>query len=138
MAERDENLRDRSLSDLVARLPADVRALVRAELALVRAELVAGVRRLALAGALAATGAVLGLLALGAVIAAAVLGLATVWPAWLAALVVALMLAAIAGSLLLAGVAIGRRAVAPASTEALASIREDVEWVKTRARSGTT
>ncbi|HEY3766596.1 MAG TPA: phage holin family protein [Gaiellales bacterium] len=138
MAEPGENQRDRSLSDLLGRLPTEVRALVRAELALARAELLAGVRRVALAAALAAAGAVLGLLALGALVAAAVLGLATVWPAWLAALVVALALVAIAGSLLLAGVAIGRRAVAPASAETLASIREDVEWVKTRARSGTT
>jgi uncharacterized membrane protein YqjE len=139
MAETNpDDLRDRPIGDLVERLSANVRELVRAELALARAELAAAARRLAVAAGLAVTAAVLGLLALGALTATAVIALANVWPAWLAALVVALVLAALAGILLVAGIAIGRRAAPPVPTDTIESIKEDVEWVKTRARSGMT
>jgi uncharacterized membrane protein YqjE len=136
--ERTEDRRDRPLGDLVEQLSADVRELVRAELALARAELSARARGLAVAGGLAAGGAVLGLLALGTFVATAVIALANVWPAWLAALVVALVLGALAGILLAVGMRIGRRAAPPTPTETIESIKEDVEWVKTRARSGMT
>ena len=112
--------------------------LVRAELALARAELVAAVRRLAVAAGLAVAAAVLGLLALGTLTATAVIALANVWPAWLAALVVALVLLALAGILLLVGIKLVRRAAPPVPADTIESIKEDVEWVKTRARSGMT
>lgn len=136
--EHHDNLRDRSLSDLVEQLSADVRELVRAELALAKAELAERARRFAVAGGLAAAGAVLGLLALGTFTATAVIALANVWPAWLAALVVAVVLAAVAGILLAVGTKVGRRAVPPVPAETVESIKEDVEWVKTRTRSGMT
>ena len=136
--EHHDNLRDRPLSDLVEQLSADVRALVRAELALAKAELSERARRFAVAGGLAAAGAVLGLLALGTFTATAVIALANVWPAWLAALVVAVVLAAVAGILLAVGTKVGRRAVPPVPAETVESIKEDVEWVKTRTRSGMT
>lgn len=136
--ERTDDRRERPLGDLVEQLSADARELVRAELALAKAELLDGVRRLAVAAGLAVTGAVLGLLALGTLIATAVIALANVWPAWLAALVVALVVGALAGILLLAGIRIGRRAAPPTPAATIESIKEDVEWVKTRARSGMT
>ena len=139
MAETNTNdLRDRPIGDLVERLSGDVRELVRAELALARAELVAAVRRLAVAAGLAVAAAVLGLLALGTLTATAVIALANVWPAWLAALVVALVLLALAGILLLVGIKLVRRAAPPVPADTIESIKEDVEWVKTRARSGMT
>jgi uncharacterized membrane protein YqjE len=134
----EDDLHSRPLGDLVERLSADVRELVRAELALAKAELVGGARRLAVAAALAVTGAVLGLLALGTLTATAAIALANVWPAWLAALVVGLALGAVAGIMLLIGIVVGRRAVPPKPAETMESIKEDVEWVKTRARSGMT
>lgn len=131
-----DDMRDRSLGDIVERLSQNLQALVRAELALARAELVQSARHLSLAGALVTSAVVCGLAAFGALVAAAILGLATAIPAWLAALVVALLLAAGAATLLALGLRIGRRALPPVPTETLESIKEDVAWVKTRARSG--
>jgi hypothetical protein len=136
-AARDD-MRDRSLGDLVERLSQDVQALVRAELALARAELIHSARQLSLAGALVTSAVVCGLAAIGALVAAAILGLATAIPAWVAALVVALVLAAGTATALAVGLRIGRRTLPPLPTETLESIKEDVAWVKTRARSGAT
>jgi uncharacterized membrane protein YqjE len=135
--ERDD-LHSRPLGELVEQLSADVRELVRAELALAKAELLGSVRRMAVAAGLAAVAAVVGLLALGTLAATAVIALANVWPAWLAALVAALVLAALAGIMMISCLKIGRRAVPPKPVETIESLKEDVEWVKTRARSGTT
>ena len=134
----DRDLHERSLGDLVEQLSADVRELVRAELALAKAELLGSVRRVVVAAALAATAALLGLLTLGAFTATAVIALATVWPAWLAALVVALVLGALAAIMLAVGIRVARRAAPPTPAATIESIKEDVEWVKTRARSGMT
>lgn len=135
---REDDRRDRPLGDLVEQLSADVRELVRAELALAKSELVGNARRLAVAAAIAGAGALLGLLALGTFTATAVIALANVWPTWLAALVVALVLGALANMLALVGIRVGRRAAPPTPAATIESIKEDVEWVKTRARSGMT
>jgi uncharacterized membrane protein YqjE len=134
----EDDLHNRPLGDLVEQLSADVRELVRAELALAKAELLGNVRRLAVAAGLAAAGAVFGLLALGTLTATAVIALANVWPTWLAALVVALVLPVLAMIMLLTAVRVGKRAAPPTPAETIESIKEDVEWVKTRARSGMT
>lgn len=138
MAEsHQDDPRERSLGDLVEQLSADARELVRAELALAKSELLGSVRRLAVAAALAITAAVFGLLALGTLVATAVIALANVWPTWLAALVVALAIGALAAIMLAVGLRVGRRAAPPTPTATIESVKEDVEWVKTRAHSGT-
>lgn len=76
------------------------------------------------------------LAAFAALMAAVILGLATAMPAWLAALVLALVLAAGAATVLVVGLRIGRRTLPPVPTETVESIKEDVAWVKSRARSG--
>jgi protein-S-isoprenylcysteine O-methyltransferase Ste14 len=131
----ENGTQDRSLRELAAQLPHDVADLVRAEIALMRGELTAAAGRMAAGAALLVVAAGLGLFALGALVAAAILGLAVVWPSWLAALAVGAVLAVLAGALLAAGAFSIRRALrAPVvSTE---SIREDVEWLRTRTRSG--
>jgi Putative Actinobacterial Holin-X, holin superfamily III len=128
---------DRSLRELAAQLPHDVANLVRAELALMRAELVDAGKRAAAGAGLLAAGLLLGLLALGALTAAAILALATVWPAWLAALVVGLGTGAAAGLfVLLGGLSLRRALRTPAVS--VESIRDDLEWLRTRTRSGST
>ncbi len=133
-----DDIRDRSVGDLVERLSLNVQELVRAEVALARAELVASARRLSLASGLGALALVCGLAAVGALVATAILALATAIPAWLAALVVALVLAVGAAIALAFGLRIGRRSLPPVPSETLESIKEDVAWVKTRARSSAT
>jgi hypothetical protein len=128
----------RSIRELIDQLSEDVRALVRAEVSVIRAELEEKVRRLAVGAALVAVAGVLGLVALGAATATAIIVLANVLATWLAALIVTAAFAFVAGIVLLIGVKILRRGVPPAPTESVDSIKEDVSWVKARARSGAT
>ena len=138
MGAATENVRDRSLPELVERLSQDVRELVRAEVALARAEIVDSARRLSVAAGLVTAAAVCAIAVFAVLVAAAILGLATAIPAWLAALIVALVLAVVSAAALAVGIRVGRRALPPVPAETLESIKEDVEWVKTRARSGAT
>jgi len=80
--------------------------------------------------------AVLGALALGALTACAILALATAVAAWLAALIVGVVYAVIAGVLALSGKKQVARAIPPVPEEAVETTKEDVEWVKQRAKSG--
>jgi len=128
----------RSIRELIDQLSEDVRALVRAEVSVIRAELEEKVRRLAVGAALVAVAGVLGLVALGAATATAIIALANVLATWLAALIVTAVFAFVAGIVLLAGVKFLRRGVPPAPKESVDSIKEDVSWVKARARSGAT
>jgi hypothetical protein len=135
----DEHHRDRrSIRELVDQLSNDVRGLVRAEVNVIRAELEEKMRRLAVGGGLIAAAGVLGLVVLGAATATAIIALANVLATWLAALIVTVVLAIVAGILLMVGLKIVRRAVPPAPKESVDSIKEDVSWVKARARSGAT
>jgi TRAP-type C4-dicarboxylate transport system permease small subunit len=129
---------DRSLRELVDQLSADARRLVRAEIDVVRAELAKKMRRVAAGAALVGFAAVCVLLALGAATATAILALDTVMAAWLAALIVTAALLVVAAIAILAGLRILRRGMPPAPTESVESIKEDVSWVKARARSGAT
>jgi uncharacterized membrane protein YqjE len=139
MTTTEETHQDRrSIRELIDQLSEDVRGLVRAEVSVIRAELEEKVRRLAVGAALVAVAGVLGLVALGAATATAIIALANVLATWLAALIVTAVFAFVAGIVLLAGVKMLRRGVPPAPKESVDSIKEDVSWVKARARSGAT
>jgi len=105
---------------------------------LARAELEEKARRLAAGGALVGAAAVLGLVALGALTATAIIALSNVVSTWLAALIVTVVVGVLAGILLLVGIKLLRRGVPPAPTESVDQMKEDVSWVKARARSGAT
>jgi len=126
------------MRELIDQLSADARGLVRAEVSLARAELEEKARRLAAGGALVGAAAVLGLVALGALTATAIIALSNVVSTWLAALIVTVVVGVLAGILLLVGIRLLRRGVPPAPTESVDQMKEDVSWVKARARSGAT
>src|SRR5215471_18049461 len=128
----------RSMRELIDQLAADARGLVRAEVSLARAELEEKARRLAMGTALVASAGVLGLVALGALTATAIIALSNVVSTWLAALIVTVVAGLLAGILLLVGVKLLRRGVPPTPTESVDHMKEDVSWVKARARSGAT
>jgi tetrahydromethanopterin S-methyltransferase subunit C len=79
---------------------------------------------------------VFGFYALGALTAAAILGLATAVASWLAALIVTAVLAALAGILALQGKTKVQQATPPVPEQATESVKEDVQWAKTRAQAG--
>ena len=79
---------------------------------------------------------VVGLYAAGALTACLVLALATAVTGWLAALIVAVVYGAVAGGLALMGKAKVKQAVPPVPEQATESVKEDVQWTKTRAQQG--
>jgi hypothetical protein len=132
------DLRDRNIPELLQELSQQTATLARQEIELAKAELTEKGKR-AGAGAGLLTGAgVVGLLALGALTTAIVAALATAMPTWLAALIVAVVYAAIAGVLALIGKSRVQEAGPPAPEQTVETVKEDVQWVKTRARSGRT
>jgi len=133
-----EEHNQRSMRELIDQLSADARGLVRAEVSLARAELEEKARRLAAGSALVGAAAVLGLVSLGALTATAIIALSNVVSTWLAALIVTVVVGVLAGILLLVGIRLLRRGVPPAPTESVDQMKEDVSWVKARARSGAT
>ena len=128
---------DRSLADLTKELLRNVSELVRRELDLAKAELAEKGRALGLGIGLAAVGAVLLLGMLGTLIATAILALATAMDAWLAALIVAIALAVVGAIVLYTGVRALRRGAPPVPGETVDSVKEDIAWVKTRAKSAS-
>ena len=76
----------------------------------------------------------IGVLALGALTAAAIVGLAEAVDAWLAALIVAAAYAALTGVLALVGRSRVQTGTPPVPEATVDSVKEDVEWVKTKAK----
>jgi hypothetical protein len=119
-----------SIADLVKQVSADAQRLVRAEIALARAELSGKARTAATGAGMFGLAGALGWFALGTLVAAAVLGLSLVWPAWLAALAVAGALLLVAGVLVLTGRATLRRISPWAPVRTRASVKADIEAVR--------
>jgi hypothetical protein len=128
--------RDASASDLVKQLSDQTSRLVRQELELLKAELsIKGKQAGAGAGLFGGAG-VFGLFAFGALTAAAIAALATAMATWLAALIVAVVWAAIAGVAALTGKRKVEQALPPVPQDSVESVKEDVQWTKTRAQQG--
>jgi tetrahydromethanopterin S-methyltransferase subunit C len=121
---------------LTKRVSEAISQLLRKEAELAKVEVADKARVMAMGAGLVVGAAVVGLAALGAITAAAILALATTIAAWLAALIVGLVLVAMAGVLVLVGVKRLRRATPPVPVETVDSVKEDIEWVKTSAKSG--
>ncbi|HTT31471.1 MAG TPA: phage holin family protein [Solirubrobacteraceae bacterium] len=127
---------DVSVGELVKQLSEQTSRLAHQEVELAKAELVVQGKAVETGlGMFGGAGAV-GFYALGALVAAAVLGLATAVSAWLSALVIALLLGAVASLLALQGKSKMREARPPAAEEITASLKEDVQWAKSRAQAG--
>lgn len=133
LPERD----DRSVSELTKELLRDVSELVRREVDLAKVELADKVRRLGMGIGLAIVGAVLLLVALGALTATAIIALATTLSTWLAALIVTIVVGMIGTIVLIVGMRVLRRGAPPVPEQTVESVKEDIAWVKTRAKSGS-
>lgn len=128
---------DRSVAELTKELLRDVSELVRRELDLAKAELTEKVQQLGTGIGLAAVGAVLLLVALGALTATAIIALATTLATWLAALIVTVVVAVAGAIVLRVGIRVLRRGAPPVPDQAVESVKEDIAWVKTRAKSAS-
>jgi membrane protein len=123
-------------ADLVRQLSEQTSTLVRQEVELAKAELALKGKRAGLGIGMFSGAGLLALYGIGALVAAAVLALTTAVAAWLAALIVAAVLGSLAGMLALRGRAEVTQATPPVPEAAAESVKEDVQWVKTRARAG--
>jgi MFS family permease len=127
---------DASMAELVKQLSEQTSRLARQEVELAKAELAVKGKRAGLGAGMFGVAGAIGLYALGALVAAAVLALATAVTAWLAALIVAAVLGAIAGLLALQGKSKVQQATPPVPEQTTESVKEDVQWAKTRAQAG--
>jgi nitrate/nitrite transporter NarK len=125
---------DASLAELVKQLSEQSSRLARQEVELAKAELAYKGKRAGIGAGMFGGAGVFGFYGLGALVAAAILVLATAMTAWLAALIVAVVLAAIAGVLALQGKTKIQQATPPVPEEATESVKEDVQWAKTKAQ----
>jgi uncharacterized membrane protein YqjE len=130
-----DDLRDRPIGELLKQLSQETTTLVRQELDLAKAEMAQKGKRAGLgAGMLGAAGVAV-LLGLWGLTAAAIAALDAAMPLWLAALIVALIRLAIAGVLALTGKTKVQQATPPVPEQTQQSVKEDVEWAKTQAKS---
>jgi hypothetical protein len=94
-------------------------------------------RRAGKGAALLGGAVLLGLLAAGALTACLIAALDKAMATWLAALVVTVVYLAIAGVLAVIGRKQIQEAAPPVPEQAIDSVKEDVQWAKTRTRSAT-
>jgi len=128
-------MRERPIGEVAGDLTRDLSLLVRQELELARAEM-AEKGRIAAPGLGMIGGAgVVGLMAAGALTACAVLVLAIFLAEWLSALIVGGVLAAAAYLLVRRGREQVGKAGAPIPEQTIETMKEDLEWAKTRATS---
>lgn len=126
---------DAPIGELVKQLSEQSSRLARQEVELAKAELAIKGKTAGMGAGMFGGAGVFGFYGFGALVAAAVLALATAVTAWLAALIVAAVLAAVAGILALQGKRKVSQATPPVPEQATESVKEDVEWAKTRAKS---
>jgi uncharacterized membrane protein YqjE len=135
-AHNQDDLRERSTGELVKQLSEQSSTLVRQEVELAKAELTEKAKYAGLGSAMALGAALLAMFAFGALTAALILVLAIALDPWAAALIVGLAYAAIATGVALAGKRQVEEAMPPAPEQTVESVKEDVQWAKTRAKSG--
>lgn len=128
-------LRTHSTGELVKQLSEQTTTLVRKEIELAKAELSAKGRTAGEGAGMFGGAAVAGLLALGTLTALVLSLLDKAMDFSLAALLVTLVYAAIAGFLALNGRERIKRGMPPAPEQTVETVKEDVQWAKSQARS---
>jgi hypothetical protein len=136
MTMQNENeLRDRPLGEVAKNLTSDVSLLVRQEIELAKAEMAKKARTAAPGIGMLGGAGVVALCAAGALTAFAVLVFSIFLPEWAAALIVGAALAAVAVALVRQGKERVADAGKPIPEQTIETVKEDVEWTKTRASS---
>jgi len=128
-------LRERPIGDLLKQLSQETTTLMKQELDLARAEVAQKGQRAGKGAGMFGGAGVIGFLALAALTAALIMAIDKAVPNWAAALIVAAVYAAIAGVLALQGRNKVKEATPPVPQQAVESVKEDVQWAKTRTQS---
>lgn len=129
------SVEQKSTADLLRDLSSELTTLIHQEVALAKTELTEKTKKVGVGAGMFGAAAVAGLLAAGALVTAAIAGLSTALSVWLSALIVGGVLLAVAGILALTGGNELGQGSPPIPEEAIESTKEDVEWLKTQAKS---
>ncbi|MDO8212950.1 phage holin family protein [Conexibacter sp. CPCC 206217] len=132
---RQEQLEELPMAQLLRRLSDQASLLVREEVALAKAELAEKGKHVGRGAGMFGGAAILALYGVGALVTAAIVALSLALATWLAALIVAVVLFAIAGGAALAGKRQVQQATPPLPQQTVETVKEDVAWAKTRART---
>ena len=127
--------RRESTAELIKELSRDISTLVRQEIELARAEMTEKGKRAGLGAGMLGGAAVFALAAVGGSMATIIVLLDLVLPLWLAALVTTLGYAVIAAVLVSRGRNELKETGAPIPERTKESVKEDIQWMKTRAQS---
>jgi uncharacterized membrane protein YqjE len=127
--------RDQPVGELVKQLSEQTSTLVRKEVELAKAELAIKGKKAGIGAGMFGGAGLFGFFAFAGLTATFILALATAVAPWLAALIVTAVYGAVAGVLALQGKSKVQEATPPVPERAVDSTKEDVAWVKTRAKS---
>src|ERR687896_1366780 len=133
---RNNNLREHGTGELLKELSDHTTTLVRQEIELAKAELGEKGKKAGLGAGMFGGAGLFGLFALAALTTCIIVALDSAMPLWLAALIVAVVYGAIAAVLALQGRTKVQEAGPPVPEQATESVKEDVQWAKTQAKSG--
>jgi len=129
-----EDARDRGIGELVKDLANQTSTLVRQEIQLAQAEVTQKGKLAGKGAGLLAGAAVFALLMLGAFTTVLIAALSEVMDTWLAALIVTVLWAIVAAVLAKAGQKSLKQATPPAP-QTVDTVKEDIQWAKTRTGS---
>jgi predicted lipid-binding transport protein (Tim44 family) len=129
------DLRERPIGELLKQLSQETTSLVKMELDLAKAEVAQKGQQAGKGVGMFGGAGVMGFLALGALTAFFIMLLDGAVANWLAALIVAVVYGAIAGVLALQGKNKVQEAAPPVPEQAVETVKEDVQWAKTRTQS---
>lgn len=135
-ASRDNELRDRPTGELLKELSDHTTTLVKQEMDLAKAELQEKGKQAGLGSGMFGGAGLFGVSAFAALTACLIAVLDQAMELWLAALIVATAYAAIAAVLAVTGKRKVKKAGPPIPEQARDSVKEDMEWARTQARSG--
>ena len=131
----DGELRERPIGELLKQLSNETTTLVKQELDLAKAEMAQKGQQAGKGAGMFGGAGILGFLAAASLTAALIMAIDKATPNWVAALIVGVIYAAIAGILALQGRNKVREAVPPVPEQTVDSVKEDVQWAKTRTQS---
>jgi MFS family permease len=127
---------DASAAELIKQLSEQTSRLVRQEVERAKTELAIKGKQAGIGAGMFGGAGALGVYAGGALVAAVIALLATAMATWLAALIVGVVLAAIAAVVALTAKKKIKQALPPVPEDSVESVKEDVQWTKTRAQQG--
>jgi len=137
MREGEAEKRQESVSELVKDLSRDVSDLVRQEIELARTEMMEKGKKAGTGAGMFGGAALMGAAAVGGSMATIIIVLDSWMPLWLAALITTVLYAAVAAVLAMRGRDELKQTGSPIPEKTKDSVKEDIQWAKTRAQSNS-